>query len=305
VRHHARRRSLTAAAIAVGLLVGAPLALERAVSDWIARQIPPAPDAALDDVLWDRSPVPVTLTIDWQKVFVTVPAETVRSDVTLWREMNFDDWDRIPAPLRQAGLERMWARYGSVVHDPNRWDRMETYEWDWIPQPIRAMAFIEMIRYWSGFYQVGASFGLPRGTVTNTMSAIVMVESWFEHRAVRTNVAGNHDLGLAQVSDATRIELQRQREAGTIDFAPERDEDFLDPWKATRVVALWFEIMLRETRGDLDAAIRAYHRGAPSARRGRGETYLASVVAKRRQYMMDRPSGSPAWDALVKLRDGR
>lgn len=47
------------------------------------------------------------------------------------------------------------------------------------PQPIRAMAYIQMVKYWSGYYEVGTRFGLPRGTVTNTMNAIVMAESWF------------------------------------------------------------------------------------------------------------------------------
>ena len=51
------------------------------------------------------------------------------------------------------------------------------------------MAYIQMVKYWSGRYQVGTPFGLPRGTVTNTMNAIVMAESWFEHRGSHTNPA--------------------------------------------------------------------------------------------------------------------
>jgi hypothetical protein len=211
--------------------------------------------------------------------------------------MFHDDWDFVVDPLRTLCLERMWHRYEHLLGTPSQWDRMDAFAWDAVPQPMRAVAFIEMVRYWSGFYQVGARFGLPRGTVTNTMAAIMMTESLFEHRAIHTNAAGNRDLGLAQASDYTRMTLTRLHQAGRIDFAPAGDAAYDDPWQATRVIALWFDLMLDETRGDLDLAVRAYHRGAPLALAGEGVEYLDVVVGRRRRYFRD-PSGSPTWEFL-------
>jgi hypothetical protein len=157
-----------------------------------------------------------------------------------------------------------------------------------------------MIRYWSGFYRVGSAFNLPRGTVTNAMGAITMVESWFEHRAVFTNRAGNRDVGLGQFSDWTRARLSSLLETGRVDFAPPDESGYYNPWQATRMIALWFDLMLEEHRGDVDAAIRAYHRGSPLARTGEGEDYLANVVSKRRTFMRGQ-GRSPAWNVLWDL----
>jgi hypothetical protein len=271
-----------------------------AVNRWtggLLQSLPRENQLSLYALLWDQTPVPLNITVGWQKIRVTMPADRVRSDRVLWRQMFFDDWDRVPSGLREQSLDRMWTQYAWVVHDPSAWDRMAVYDWNQIPQPIRAMAFIEMVRYWSGAYQVGASYGLPRGTVTDTMAAIMITESWFEHQSSYTNSAGNRDIGLAQASDHTRQSLARLRARGAIDFAPERDEDYFDPWKATRVLAIWFQLMLNETGGDLEAAIRAYHKGAPLARAGDGAEYLKMVVDRRRRFMRDQ-GDSPTWRFL-------
>jgi hypothetical protein len=258
---------------------------------------------SLFERLFDQSPIEVTTTVEWRKVPVTATVDAVRSDPSLWRRMFFDDWDRVPDPLRTQGLERMWRHYREVVRAPSRWDRMTPRHWDLVPQPIRGMAFIEMVRYWSGFYQVGTAYGVPRGTVTNTMAAIMIVESAFEHRAITTNRAGNRDIGVAQASDDTRAALEELRAGGFIDFAPADEMGYTDPWQGSRVLVLWFSIMLDETGGDLDTAIRAYHRGGPLARAGEGGDYFDLVVDRRRRYLRDE-TASATWAFLrARVRD--
>ena len=301
-----RRRALSGILTIAALVAFAmPLGVE-GVSRWIEkvhRTMPVPTHVRLDARLWDHTPVVVTTTAAWQKISVKATVDGVRSDPALWRRMFFDDFDRLPAPLRTEALDAMWRRYGYLVRTPARWDHMTPRDWDLVPQPVRAMAFIEMVRYWSGHYQTGVSYGLPRGTVTNTMAAILMTESGFVHRASYVNGAGNRDIGLAQASDWTRAALTRLHLAGTIDFAPAREADYYDPWQATRVLVVWFGVMLDETRGDLDAAIRAYNRGAPLARAGAGEEYLTAVVDRRRRYLRDE-TGSETWAFLRgKVRD--
>jgi len=234
----------------------------------------------------------VTITADWQKVNITVPVYALRSDVTLWRKMNFDDWDTVTQRLREDGLSAMRNRFGHLISNPQQWDRMDAHDWDLIPQPIRAMTDMQMIRYWSGYYQVGASLGLPLGTVTNTMSAIVMAESWFEHRARHVNADGHRDIGLGGFSEHCRRTLERLAGEGAVDFNM-RGEDYFDPWHATRVVAVWFERMLQEANGDLDLAVRAYHRGRLLARRGEGTAYLANVKRLRQRFIRNEESTPP------------
>jgi hypothetical protein len=122
------------------------------------RSLPEVRPISILNTFADHTPRQVTTSVAWQKVTVTVPTCAVTSDVTLWRKMNFDDWDMMTDPLRQKGLTAMWNRFNGVVHSPRAWDRMTTHDWDDVPQPVRAMAFIEMISYWSGYYQVGTRY---------------------------------------------------------------------------------------------------------------------------------------------------
>jgi hypothetical protein len=259
-------------------------------------RLPEVKSISILNTFADQTPVQVTITAAWQKVSITVPTYAVRSDVTLWRKMNFDDWDVLDRPLRQEGLTAMWAEFSGLVHAPRMWDHMTAHDWDLVPQPIRAMAYIEMVRYWSGYYQVGTRFGLPRGTVTNTMAAIVMAESWFEHRGSHTNPPGDRDIGLGGSSEYCRRILQRLGDAGFVDFTL-AEEEYFNPWQASRVVAVWFELMLEEADGDLELAVRMYHRGRQLARRGEGEAYLGHVKRLRHRYIRNEDS-SPAWHFL-------
>jgi hypothetical protein len=244
----------------------------------------------------DDRPVPLTVTAAWTRVPHVATVDAVMGDATLWRRMHVADWDMVPSPLRERALDAMLARYRPLLTMPARWDDMTAHEWDAVPQPIRAFAFRHMVQFWIGYYHVGRAHGLAPRRVSETAAAIVMTESWFEHRAKHVNPWGNRDLGLAQASDQARRHMIALHERGTVDVLL-TDDDYYDPWKATRFVAIWLSLLLDELGGDLDAAIRAYHRGVRNALRGEGHDYLALVERRRHQYIRNE-GGSPSWRHL-------
>jgi hypothetical protein len=290
-------RALVVVAVAASLAGAAALVALFAVIP--RRLVAPAPALPAAPPLWalpDETPVELTITASWIKVPLVTTVEAIRRDHTLWRRMHFDDWDRVPWPLRDEALLRMLARYERTLDGPAAWEAMSPHDWDEVPQPVRAMAFIRMVRHWARHYAAGIAHPLASREVADTISAIVMVESWFEHRAVQQNGAGNRDLGLAQSSDYCRAALDKLAEGGWIDFRL-REEDYFDPFQATRVAVVWFDMMLDEAEGDLGVAIRAYHRGIWAARQGAGEDYLQNALDKRRRYIRNR-NGPPAWSFL-------
>jgi hypothetical protein len=247
-------------------------------------------------VFVDDAPVAVTITAAWQTVPLMTTRDAIRSDVTVWRKMNFSDWDTVPSDLRAEGLDAMLGRFRYLLADPALWDRMTADDWDRVPQPMRALAYRHMAEYWSGYYNVGEEFGIDRRAMANTLGAIVMSESWFEHRAVTVNREGNRDLGLAQASDFARRRIAYLHEVGRVEVTFD-EQDYFNPWKGTQFVAVWMRLLLSDMRGDLDAAVRAYHRGAAAAFDARGDRYLEDVLRRRRRYLQNREA-PPAWSYL-------
>jgi hypothetical protein len=286
------------AALAVAL-VATGAALYALYVEIPQRLASPRPDVAAAPPLWmlpDETPVAVTITAAWSKVPVVTTVDAIRRDHTLWRRMHFDDWDKVPWPLRDQALLGMLLRYEHTLSGPSAWDAMTVFDWDEVPQPVRAMAFIRMVRHWTAHYAAGVAHPLPFRDVADTISAIVMVESWFEHRAVQQNAAGNRDLGLSQSSDYCRAALDKMAEGGWLDFRL-AEQDYFDPFQATRVAVVWFDMMLDEASGDLALAVRAYHRGISAGRRGGGVDSLPNALRKRRRFIRNR-GGPPAWSFL-------
>jgi len=143
---------------------------------------------------------------------------------------------------------------------------------------------------------VGADFGRNPRRVAQTIGAIVMAESWFEHRAVNENEWGR-DLGLAQCSTFCQRIMTVMGLTGAIRFALS-ETDYFNPWVATRVATVWFKRELIRAEGDVDLAIRAYHRGIDDAMDEKGDAYLARVLRLRRQYVREQ-TASASWRFLA------
>jgi hypothetical protein len=241
----------------------------------------------------DLTLVEATVMDGWETTPIVVTAEEVRTDRFLWREMFFRNWDRLPEPLREEGLAALHRRYRGLLRGPAKWRTMDPEDWDRVPQPVRAMAVLGMIDCWQRDYRPGERLCLPPRDVGDRMKAVAMSESWFLHRAARENPDGSHDLGIAQASAATRSRIRVLYVRGLSDFGL-ADDEYFDPWKATRALVYWFSLLLEEVSGDLDAATRAYNVGAERALAGRGGAYLEGVRRRERDFV--RGGGpSPSW----------
>lgn len=298
------RHPLLLRAAAMMLMAGLAAAVLMGVTTYqrhtAPEPLPPVARRPIFPTLFDVTPTEVITTQHWTKVPILVPRWQFLADHTIWQRMHFEDWDRLDEASRRAGLTRLVERYGHLVADARAWPTMTAEDWDAVPQPIRAMAIVGMIEHWVGFYDVGSAFGLDPGLVLRTTKAIAMAESWFDHRALHRNRDGSMDVGIGGASDFARRTLRRWHEAGLADFTL-GDDEYYNPWLASRWLAFWMDLTIHEADGDLDVAVRAYNWGIGRALAGGGADYL-DAVRRRRQRYFEGPSDSPTWFTLSQYR---
>ena len=266
---------------------------------WWRTYVDPGPSpyvAELDLYARVADLTPLTVTVAGQRAPWRTTVDQLRRSRPLWQLMELSDWNSVPETLRAELLERMLTHYRPLLMNPRAWDRMSAEDWDDVPQPIRTVAYRQMTAYWAGFYDVGGREGLDPAEVRDTLAAIVMSESWFDHRAERVDFTGNRDVGLAQASDYARERI-RQLAAVTLIDVSLTDDDYWNPWRATRFLAIWMSLLLDEAAGDLPRAVRAYNRGIANADDVLGHAYLDAVLRRRRRFIQNQDA-PPAWTWL-------
>ena len=296
-------RTLWHAWLAACLTVGALAAVAAGARTFVASLQVRAPAVLPVDpyaALFDHQPLVVSLHGMPGATWVTTAPE-LRHDEQLWRRMRLADWNAVPQPLREQALDAMLRAYSSVIADPRTWDRMAPADWDRVPHPVRTLAYRRMVAYWCGYYDLGGEYELPPTLVSDTVAAVVMSESWFDHRAVAASAEGGADVGLAQASPFARRRLAALHRAGVVDVSL-ADGQYFNPWAATRFAAIWMQLLLDESGGNLEGAVRAYHRGTARAWDPRGDAYAAQVQSRLVTFI--RNDGAPAsWDFV--WRHGR
>jgi hypothetical protein len=292
----ARRLLTTLYAVLTTVVAGGTVWLRASVEERVATAAPSVVAVDVYRLFVDDTPVLATLTAGWEKVTEWTTHDAVQRDPTLWRRMYVDDWDRLPAGLRERGLDAMMARYRYLLLPPATWDRMRTEDWDEVPQPVRALAYRHMAEYWTGYYDVGGAYAIPRELMADTLSAVILSESWFEHRALNVNAWGNRDLGLAHGLRRRASPHDLAVRAGPRRFRAQR-RGLLQPVARNAVCGVLDRPPPRRARWRSGCGGSRVPSGNPAGiGRARGRL-PAGRRGRRRQYIRN-PGGTSAWAYL-------
>jgi hypothetical protein len=250
----------------------------------------------MDVALFDLRPIVVTIASDGEYPEWRTTVHDLRHSPVPWRQMHVANWNRVAEPMLHEGLDSMFAHYRYLLASPLVWAGMTTADWDLVPQPMRIVAYRQMCGYWAEHYGIAARYHLAPEDVTDTLAAIVMSESWFDHRATSNNADGSRDIGLGQASNFARERIRHLYAHRIVDVRL-TDDQYYNPWTATRFVALWMSLLLDETGGNLDLAVRAYNRGVAHAGDAIG-TWYRDVVHSRLVRFIRNTEAPVAWSYL-------
>ncbi len=164
----------------------------------------------------------------------------------------------------------------NVVGSRSAWERMSAADWDKVPETRRKEAFLRMIDHSVDHYDVGHDEGLPKSLIKDVARSIAVKESGLDHRAVNPQT---DDYGLMQLSPYARRKIEGWSSENAVDIRIKGNEDWFNPYTSAKAGVYWFSLMLEESEGDLNRAIRAYNVGIDRAKKGshRGFQYQRAV----------------------------
>ena len=107
--------------LSVVLVLGLTLA-ERSFQASVAASIPsllPAIDNR--NLFADHTPLTVTITAAGRRAPWRTTIDEITSSPSMWRRMHLADWNVVPEPLRDEGLDRMLTHYARLLNNPTAW----------------------------------------------------------------------------------------------------------------------------------------------------------------------------------------
>ena len=206
----------------IACLVGLALVIGGAASgySWLQHQVrasmPNAPAIDVYAALVDATPITVTITVATERVERDTTVDDVERNLTLWRSMHLADWNTVPEPLRYHALDNMFARHRHILMNPHQWDaNARARLGSCAPADAHSGVSADGCLLGRVTTMLAAGIVSPR-LVADTLAAIVMSESWFDHRGVFVNRNGSRDIGLAGASDFARERVRQLHKLGLV-----------------------------------------------------------------------------------------